>query len=73
MYKNILIVAAEKLSSIVNYKDRNTCVLFGDGAAACVVSDRGVKGHAIRDCLGLGAGRRARRASDIGHTAGGIR
>lgn len=37
-YKTILIVAAEKLSSIVNYKDRDTCVLFGDGAAACVVS-----------------------------------
>lgn len=37
-YKNILIVASEKLSSIVNYKDRTTCVIFGDGAAACVVS-----------------------------------
>ncbi len=41
LYKNILLVASEKLSSIVNYKDRNTCVLFGDGASACVVSDRG--------------------------------
>ena len=38
MYNNILIVAAEKLSSIVDYKDRNTCILFGDGASACVVS-----------------------------------
>jgi len=37
-YKNILIIASEKLSSIVNYKDRSTCVLFGDGAAAAVVS-----------------------------------
>lgn len=37
VYENILIVAAEKLSSIVNYKDRNTCILFGDGASACVV------------------------------------
>lgn len=52
MYKNILIVAAEKLSSIVNYKDRNTCVLFGDGASACVVSSEG-KGFWIRNsCLG---------------------
>lgn len=41
MYKNILIVAAEKLSSIVNYEDRNTCVLFGDGASACIVSSKG--------------------------------
>jgi 3-oxoacyl-[acyl-carrier-protein] synthase III len=38
MYKNILIIGSEKLSSIVNYEDRNTCVLFGDGAAAGVVS-----------------------------------
>ena len=38
MYKNILVIASEKLSSITNYKDRSTCVLFGDGAAACVVS-----------------------------------
>lgn len=52
VYKNILIVAAEKLSSIVNYKDRNTCVLFGDGASACVVSHSG-KGLRICDiCLG---------------------
>lgn len=41
IYKNILLVASEKLSSIVNYKDRNTCVLFGDGAAACVISNKG--------------------------------
>lgn len=41
MYKNILIVAAEKLSSIVNYEDRNTCVLFGDGASACIVGSKG--------------------------------
>jgi 3-oxoacyl-[acyl-carrier-protein] synthase III len=48
MYKNILIVASEKLSSIVNYQDRNTCVLFGDGASACVVSNQG-DGLMIRD------------------------
>jgi 3-oxoacyl-[acyl-carrier-protein] synthase III len=53
LYKNVLIVASEKLSSIVNYKDRNTCVLFGDGAAACVVSGKG-KGLLIRD-VRLGA------------------
>lgn len=41
MYKNILLIAAEKLSSIVNYKDRNTCVLFGDGASACIISNKG--------------------------------
>ncbi len=52
LYKNVLIVASEKLSSIVNYKDRNTCVLFGDGASACVVSHQG-KGLLIQQvCLG---------------------
>jgi 3-oxoacyl-[acyl-carrier-protein] synthase-3 len=53
LYQNILIVASEKLSSIVDYEDRNTCVLFGDGAAACVVSNRG-DGLMIRD-VSLGA------------------
>jgi 3-oxoacyl-[acyl-carrier-protein] synthase-3 len=48
IYKNILIVASEKLSSIVNYQDRNTCILFGDGASAAVVSSEG-KGLIIRD------------------------
>lgn len=41
IYKNILLVATEKLSSITDYQDRSTCVLFGDGAAACVVSAAG--------------------------------
>lgn len=43
---NVLLVAAEKLSSIVDYTDRNTCVLFGDGAGAVVISkteeDKGI-------------------------------
>lgn len=52
VYKNILLIASEKLSSIVNYKDRSTCVLFGDGAAAAVISDQG-EGYAIQEsCLG---------------------
>ena len=41
MYKNVLVIAVDKLSSITNYKDRSTCILFGDGAAACVVSSTG--------------------------------
>jgi 3-oxoacyl-[acyl-carrier-protein] synthase-3 len=40
VYKTILVVGAEKLSSIVNWKDRNTCVLFGDGAGAVVLQHR---------------------------------
>ena len=38
VYKNVLIIASDKLSSITNYKDRSTCILFGDAAAAAVVS-----------------------------------
>lgn len=41
MYRNILLVVTEKLSSIINYKDRNTCILFGDGAAASLIVDKG--------------------------------
>ncbi|CAD7287934.1 3-oxoacyl-[acyl-carrier-protein] synthase 3 [Campylobacter majalis] len=36
--KNVLIVGAEKVSSIIDYTDRSTCILFGDGAGAGVVS-----------------------------------
>ncbi|MFD1017851.1 beta-ketoacyl-ACP synthase III [Thalassobacillus hwangdonensis] len=36
-YKNILVVGVEKLSKITDWADRNTCVLFGDGAGAAVV------------------------------------
>lgn len=37
MYKNALVVAAEKTSSFVDWKDRSTCILFGDGSGAAVV------------------------------------
>ncbi|MFA4984058.1 MAG: beta-ketoacyl-ACP synthase III [Candidatus Omnitrophota bacterium] len=39
VYKNALIVGAEVLSSVTDWKDRNTCVLFGDGAGAVVLSE----------------------------------
>lgn len=35
--KNILVIGADKMSSIVDWKDRNTCVLFGDGAGAVIL------------------------------------
>jgi 3-oxoacyl-[acyl-carrier-protein] synthase III len=37
-YKNILVIGVEILTKITNWKDRNTCVLFGDGAGACIIS-----------------------------------
>lgn len=52
MYRRILLVAAEKMSYFVNYKDRSTSILFGDGAAAVVIADEG-EGLAIDNvCLG---------------------
>lgn len=36
--KNILIIGAEKISSVLDFSDRTTCVLFGDGAGAAVIS-----------------------------------
>lgn len=50
MYRNILFVATEKLSAITDYSDRGTCVLFGDGACACLISDEGL-GLAIVDTV----------------------
>jgi len=38
LYKNILVIACEGLSKVVDWKDRNTCILFGDGAGAIVLS-----------------------------------
>ncbi len=36
-YKKVLVVCADKMSSIVNYEDRNTCIIFGDGAGAVLL------------------------------------
>ncbi|WP_303316710.1 beta-ketoacyl-ACP synthase III [Flavivirga abyssicola] len=33
-YKNVLLIGADKMSSIINYEDRATCIIFGDGAGA---------------------------------------
>ena len=50
--KHVLVIGAEALSSVINWKDRNTCVLFGDGAGAAVLSateeDRGVRFSHLR-------------------------
>lgn len=39
-YDTVLVIGAEKLSTIVDWRDRNTCVLFGDGAGAAVLQNR---------------------------------
>jgi 3-oxoacyl-[acyl-carrier-protein] synthase-3 len=48
-HDHALIVGADVMSSIIDYKDRATCVLFGDGAGACVVSAAGPDDGAILD------------------------
>lgn len=53
-YKNVLLVASEKLSSIVDYQDRATCVLFGDGACAAIISNSDQAGFEIKSVT-LGA------------------
>jgi 3-oxoacyl-[acyl-carrier-protein] synthase III len=37
MHKKVVVIGADKMSAIVNYKDRNTCVLFGDAAGAVLL------------------------------------
>ncbi len=49
-YKNVVIVGADKMSSIVDYTDRTTCILFGDGAGA-VLLQPSVDENGIKDSL----------------------
>lgn len=39
LYKNVLVIGAETLSRVMDMQDRNTCVLFGDGAAAAIIGE----------------------------------
>ena len=39
MYKRALVIGCEGLSKVTDWKDRNTCVLFGDGAGAAILSE----------------------------------
>lgn len=56
MYQNVLVIASEKMSAIVDYTDRNTCVLFGDGASAAIVSSQGNGFFIDTICLGADGG-----------------
>jgi 3-oxoacyl-[acyl-carrier-protein] synthase-3 len=52
VYNTVLIVGADKLSSIVNWSDRNTCVLFGDGAGAAILRNRGASHGVVATHMG---------------------
>ena len=51
-YNTVLVIGAEKLTSITNWTDRNTCVLFGDGAGAAVLRHRGSEHGVISTHIG---------------------
>ncbi len=65
--KNVLVIGAEKLSAITNYKDRGTCVIFGDGAGAAVIGKTEDKNEAILDVMASSDG----QYSDLLITPGG--
>ena len=57
-YKKVVVVGADKMSAIIDYTDRNTCVIFGDGAA-CVLLEPNEDGYGVLDSIlkSDGAGR----------------
>jgi 3-oxoacyl-[acyl-carrier-protein] synthase-3 len=69
IYKKILIIGAETLSRIMDFSDRNTCVLFGDGAGAAVVG-RVDDGYGV---LGMDMGAEGSGGKFLIQPAGGSR
>ncbi|MBQ6652284.1 MAG: ketoacyl-ACP synthase III [Prevotella sp.] len=49
--KRIIVIGADKMSSMVDYQDRQTCVLFGDGAAAVLVEGTEEEGIGVQDAF----------------------
>ena len=68
-YDVVLVIGAEKLSSIIDWKDRNTCVLFGDGAGAAVLMNRPNTHGLLTACMGADGG----KADLLSMPAGGSR
>ena len=54
--RNVLVVSSEELSKVVDYTDRSSCILFGDGAAAAVISPSDAKFSSVLGADGSGAG-----------------
>jgi 3-oxoacyl-[acyl-carrier-protein] synthase-3 len=51
-FNTVLVIGAEKLSTIVDWQDRQTCVLFGDGAGAAILRSRGEDHGILTTCMG---------------------
>lgn len=56
-YNTVLVIGAEKMSAFVDWTDRNTCVLFGDGAGAAVLQHRPDSQGLLTTCLGSDGGK----------------
>ena len=67
-YKKMLVIGAEKLTAITDFTDRSTCVLFGDGAGAVVLSATEEKDAGILDVILRSDGRQV----DLLKTTGGV-
>jgi 3-oxoacyl-[acyl-carrier-protein] synthase III len=50
-YKKVLVIGSDVMSTIINYEDRNTCVLFGDGAGAVLLEPCPEPGYGILDFM----------------------
>lgn len=49
-HKKVVVVGADKMSSIVDYQDRSTCIIFGDGAGAVMIEPN-TEGHGVIDSI----------------------
>jgi len=49
-YKKVLVIGGDKMSSIIDYQDRNTCIIFGDGIG-CVLLEPNEDGYGVQDSI----------------------
>ena len=68
-YDTVLVIGAEKLSAIIDWEDRNTCVLFGDGAGAAILQNRPQSHGLLTACMGADG----RKADLLSMPGGGSR
>lgn len=68
IYKKVLVIGAETMSRMLDWEDRTTCVLFGDGAGAVVLGEAGNGGYIASHLVSDGSG-----AEDVIIPAGGSR
>jgi 3-oxoacyl-[acyl-carrier-protein] synthase-3 len=66
----VLVIGAEKLSAMVDWQDRDTCFLFGDGAGAVVLRARPASHGLLTTCLGSNGDLVLLMAFDAGLTWG---